>query len=116
MFSFIGAAGAGAQSGSAIIALFFTIITFLIFLPVILREEKALHQVFGESYATYVQETPRFGPRFKAWKDSASIEVKLPLLYRTLGDGLIFFISIPFFELVEELQKAGYLSIFMSFP
>lgn len=58
MFSFIGAAGAGAQSGSIIVALFFAIIAFFIFLPVILLEEKALHQVFGASYATYVQETP----------------------------------------------------------
>lgn len=116
MFSFIGAFGVGAQSGSVLIAIIFLLIAFLIFFPVICKEENALRGIFSDSYRHYERTTPRFGPRFSAWKDDVTIEVRLPLLYRTLADGLFFFAAIPIFESVEKAQQLGYLTSILTLP
>ncbi len=109
MFSFIGTAGIGAQTGSIVVSIMFGLLAFLIFFPVIKREEAALSTVFGQAFDLYRTATPRFGPRLSAWKDRVFVEAKLPLLYRTLADGLVFLIVIPLFELIDVAQEAGYL-------
>ncbi|BDW87979.1 methyltransferase family protein [Thalassospira tepidiphila] len=107
MFSFIGAVGIGAQTGSLLIALLFGVGAFGVFLPVILREERALETLFGASFDDYKARVPRFGPRFGAWRDAEILEVRPHLLWRTLRDGLVFLMVIPIFELIDRLQISG---------
>ena len=107
MFSFIGAVGIGAQTGSLLIALLFGVGAFGVFLPVILREERALATLFGASFNDYKTRVPRFGPRFGAWRDADILEVRPHLLWRTLRDGLVFLMVIPIFELIDRLQISG---------
>ncbi|HAY47380.1 MULTISPECIES: methyltransferase family protein [Thalassospira] len=107
VFSFIGAAGVGAQTGSLVISAIFVLGAVAVFLPVILREERALAQLFGPQFERYQARVPRFGPRFSAWRDMDAIEVRPKLLWRTLRDGLAFFLAVPLFEFFDWLQVSG---------
>jgi protein-S-isoprenylcysteine O-methyltransferase Ste14 len=116
LFSFIGATGIGAQTGSLLVALLFGVGAFAIFLPVILREERALETLFGAPFEDYKARVPRFGPRFGAWRDAEILEVRPHLLWRTLRDGLVFLMVIPIFELIDRLQVGGLIDPLIYLP
>lgn len=111
VFSSIGAIGIGAQTGSLILALVMGVLCYLAFLRVILVEEKFLQGNFGEPYQQYCQKVPRFFPKFALFHDAAELIVKPDRLYRTFGDGLVFFIAYPVFEFIEYLQDSQILPI-----
>ncbi|MCC4300102.1 methyltransferase family protein [Aurantimonas coralicida] len=116
MFSFVGALGVGAQTGSMVAGPLFALITFFIFLPVIQSEEKALSAIFGEAFEAYKRRVPRFGPKIAGWRDMETILVRPLLLWRTLRDGLVFFLIIPVFELIDWLQTLGVLTPLLKLP
>lgn len=107
VFSFIGAAGIGAQTGSLLMTLLFVLVAIAVFLPVILREERALAEIFGNAFVAYQADVPRFGPRFSAWQDMETLNIRPKLLWRTLCDGLVFLMVVPLFELIDWLQVSG---------
>ena len=104
VFSSIAAAGVGAQTGSVLLGLIFMAVCALCFLVVIRREERFLKAEFGAPYLAYMAAVPRFWPRFSQFRDQAELTVRTRLVYRTLADGLVFFIAVPAFEFVEHLQ------------
>ena len=57
VFSFMGAFGMGAQSGSVTIATLFLVLTYLVFLATVKREEAWLAGEFGEPYKAYMART-----------------------------------------------------------
>jgi protein-S-isoprenylcysteine O-methyltransferase Ste14 len=116
LFSVLGAAGLGAQTGSVTIAALFAIGAALIFRAVIKHEETALRTIFGAAYGDYCRRTPRFGPRFSAWHDAETLEVASARLFRTIADGLIFLALVPLFELIDWAQGAGYLKVLFRLP
>lgn len=116
LFSFIGIAGIAAQTGSVTVVAALTGISIAIFLPAILKEEKALAGRFGPEYARYRGRVPRFGPKFSAWVDMEKIEVTPMLFWRTAREGLLFFLVLPICEGVEWLQDAGYLVPLLYLP
>lgn len=116
LFSFIGAAGIGAQTGSMLIAVLFAAGAVAIFLPVILREERALEELFGAPFIRYKERVPRFGPAFSCWKDADTIEVRPKLVWRTLRDGLVFLMFIPLFEAIDWLQAEGFIHPLIHLP
>ncbi len=116
MFSYIGAAGLGAQTGSLSVTVFFALVAWLIFLPVIRREEVALGQIFGAAFNEYKTRVPRFLPRLSVWRDVEVVEVRLRRIYKTLADGLIFPLLIPVFELIDLAQESGYLTVLLRLP
>jgi len=113
VFSTLGAAGIGAQTGSLIVALGFAVLCYLAFLVVIRAEEKYLEKAFGEPYRAYLADVPRFFPRLSLFHDSAELVVQPDRLYRTFTDGLVFFIAYPFFEFVEYLQGVHILPVLL---
>ncbi len=116
MFSFFGAAGLGAQTGSLVVAVIFVVAAVLIFRPVVKREEAALVQIFGEPFTAYCKRVPRFGPYLPTWHDVPTVEVRLRLVYKTLADSLVFVALIPLFELIDLAQEAGYLTVLLRLP
>lgn len=116
VFSFIGAFGVGAQTGSVSLALLFLALTFVVFWFTVRREEAWLSEAFGQTYADYVARTPRFGPDFSKWRDEGSLEIRPRFFLTTLRDGLVFILAVPLFESVEYLQDIGWLAHLIHLP
>ncbi len=116
VFSFIGAFGVGAQTGSVSLALLFLAVTFAVFWFTVQREEAWLSEAFGAPYAAYVARTPRFGPDFSKWHDEGMLEIKPRFFLTTLRDGLVFLLAIPLFESVDKLQETGWLAPLFHLP
>ena len=116
LFSFIGAFGVGAQTGSLTLALVFTVLTFAVFHFTIQREEAWLSTAFGADYDLYLARTPRYGPDFSKWRDQETIEVKPRFFLTTIRDGLVFLLAVPVFESVELLQQSGWLAVLARLP
>lgn len=116
LFSFIGVAGIGAQTGSVVIVVVVLALMLAIFLPVIHREEKALFGRFGAEYEAYRARVPRFGPSFSTWRDAEMVTVSPRLFWRTSRDVLLFFLIVPMWETVEWLQEAGHIVPLLHLP
>ncbi|MFN4092749.1 MAG: methyltransferase family protein [Brevundimonas sp.] len=116
VFSFIGAFGMGAQTGSVTVALLFVAAAIWIFRQTVRREEGFLSREFGEVYARYVERTPRFGPDFRLWRDEPELTVRPEFFLTTLRDGLMLLVALPVFELIDKGQSDGWLRVLLHLP
>lgn len=116
VFSSIGAAGVGCQTGSAVVGLLFGVFTALAFQLVIRREEAHLAEHFGPAYGAYCARVPRFWPSFSLFRDDEAVIVQPRRVYSTLFDGMVFVIAVPVFELIEHLQKSGFIPVVLHLP
>ena len=116
VFSFIGAFGIGAQSGSITIGLGFVLAAMVVFYLTVQREERFLQHEFGAVYAAYKARTPRFWPRFSLWRDEDQLTVRPTLFVTTIRDGLVFLLAIPVFELIDTGQATGWLHVVAHLP
>lgn len=116
VFSFIGAFGIGAQTGQLTVAVLFVLVGWLIFRATVRKEEAWLLGRFGDVYAAYTARTPRFWPRFRAWRDEDELTIRPAFFLLTLRDGLAFLIAIPLFELVDLSQAMGWLQVLARLP
>jgi protein-S-isoprenylcysteine O-methyltransferase Ste14 len=116
VFSFIGAAGVGAQSGSVTLTVLFLVAAIVVFSILVRREEKVLLEVHGEGYAAYLKSTPRFIPNPGLWWDRPSLDVVPTRVARTFADGLVFLLAIPIAEGLEFLQRAHILPVLANLP
>jgi len=115
VFSTIGAFGIGMMTGSLTVAFALAVLCYIAFHFVIVAEEGYLESVFGEPYLAYKREVPRFFPNPKLYREAEILTVPSAMMYKTLADGLVFFISYPLLEFVEYLQSAGFLPILFRF-
>jgi len=116
LFSFFGAFGIGAQTGQLTVAVLFVVVAWLIFRATVRKEEAWLMGRFGDVYAAYTARTPRFWPRFKAWRDEDELTIRPAFFLLTLRDGLAFLIAIPLFEAVDFAQAEGWLHVLARLP
>lgn len=116
VFSYAGAFGVGAQTGSMVIALLFVVIAVVVFHFTIAREEAWLTAEFGASYEAYMARTPRCGPDFSKWHDEENLSIKPRFFLTTIRDGLVFLLAIPIFEAVDMAQAAGWLPVLLRLP
>jgi len=116
VFSFIGAFGIGAQSGSVTIGLGFVIAAIGVFHLTVKREEAFLEREFGAVYSAYKARTPRFWPNVSLWRDEEQLTVRPSLFVLTIRDGLVFLLAIPVFELIDAGQAAHWLRIYAQLP
>lgn len=116
VFSFMGAFGVGAQTGSLTLAALFLALTVAVFYATVRREEAWLSEAFGPVYAAYRARTPRFWPDFSKWHDEGMLEIKPAFFLTTLRDGLVFLLAVPLFESVEKLQDIGWLAALIHLP
>jgi hypothetical protein len=116
VFSIIGAAGMGAQTGSITVGLICGIITWIVFFVVVTQEEKLLLGVHGKPYRDYIRRVPRFFPKWSQWKDVQTLTVLPSRIVRTFGDALLFLLSVPIAEGFEYLQESGIIPVLMTLP
>ena len=116
VFSYAGAFGVGAQTGSLTIAALFVVTAVVVFRMTIAKEEAWLSAEFGETYDSYMARTPRCGPDFSKWRDEDELNVRPRFFLTTLRDGLVFLAAIPIFEGIELAQRAGWLPILLRLP
>lgn len=116
VFSFFGAFGVGAQSGSLTIAVLFMLASYGIFFLTVKREEAWLGATFGSQYAVYQARTPRFWPRLSLWRDEAELSVRPSFFLTTIRDGLVFLLAIPLFETIDLAQAEGWLKVLARLP
>ncbi len=116
VFSFLGVVGIGLQSG-LLTAFVLLVGGFLFYYPsVVKREEEFLSHKFGEDYAHYCREVPRWIPNFKLWNEPEEISLRPKFLRRTFFDSMVFFLPLPAFEALERLHEAGYFSLLKFIP
>lgn len=116
VFSFFGAFGVGAQSGSVTIAALFMLAAYAVFFFTVKREEAWLEAMFGAGYVAYCERTPRFLPDFALWRDEAVLSVRPSFFLTTLRDGMVFLLAIPLFEAVDLAQALGWLRVLARLP
>jgi len=116
VFSYLGAFGIGAQSGSVTIAAMFVLVAMAVFYLTVQREEAYLEREFGAVYAVYRARTPRFWPNVSLWKDEEHLTIRPVLFVTTLRDGLVFLLAIPVFELIDAGQAAHWLRVVAHLP
>lgn len=116
VFSFMGAFGMGAQSGSVTLAVLFLVVTYLVFRSTVKREEIWLAGEFGEPYLAYMKRTPRFWPKFSAWRDEETLDVRPTFFLTTLWDGAVMLLAVPLFALFALGQSANWLPVFIHLP
>jgi protein-S-isoprenylcysteine O-methyltransferase Ste14 len=112
-FSFLGAFGVGAQTGSLTIGLLVMVIAWVVFRFVVAREELFLKGALGEPYARYLVRVPRFLPNPALWHGAEIIEVRPRRVVLTFLDGLFFLAAIPLAEGLEWLQNDRIVPVLM---
>ena len=115
-FSFVGAAGVGAQTGSMLVALVCTVVVWIVFRVTVAKEERFLLERHGEAYAAYLDATPRFLPNPSLWTSVQSVEVFPKRVVMTFLDGMLFVLSIPIIEGLEGLQHIGWIPVLLNLP
>ncbi|NJR14127.1 MAG: isoprenylcysteine carboxylmethyltransferase family protein [Phyllobacteriaceae bacterium] len=111
LFSIIGAAGIGAQSGSLLMALFCAIVIWLVFTLTIRGEEAVLADMFGQPYRDYMARVPRLWPNVSLYREQATLLITPRQLYVTLRDSAYMFLAYPVFEVIELAQENGLVPI-----
>lgn len=109
VFSFVGAFGAGAQSGSLVIAALFACACWCVFRMVVEHEETLLADRFGTAFHDFCRSVPRFGPNLMTWRDEEDLVSKPVLFLSTIRDACWFLVAVPVFEGIKLLQDQGWL-------
>lgn len=109
VFSFFGAFGMGAQTGSLTLATAFVAVAFVVFAATVKREEAWLQRAFGERYDRYREETPRFLPRWSSWRDEAELIIAPKYFLTTLRDGSVMLLSAPLFWAIAGFHASNVL-------
>jgi protein-S-isoprenylcysteine O-methyltransferase Ste14 len=116
LFTTIGAAGIGAQTGSIILIMLFAAGSLAVFQVVARKEEAYLAAVFPAEFADYAARVARFWPRPWLWQEADELRVRPYLVRRTFLDASLFLLAVPLVDLIEMLQRTGWLPVFITLP
>lgn len=116
VFSFIGIAGIGLQSGMVTLPVLLLLVFALYYPKVVAREEAFLLHKFGDVYRDYMQKTPRWWPRWENWIEPEYISTQPRLLRESMRDAAMFFVALPIFELLDALRANGLLPVYLLLP
>ena len=116
VFSFLGIVGIGLQSSRVSILLILVLSYIFYYRQVVKREEAFLLHKFDEPYQRYMNEVPRWWPKFSLWNEPAEITVRPCFIRHTMMDALVFFIPWPVFEILQLLQSNGVIPSLLILP
>ena len=116
MFSLIGALGVGMQTGSLLATATVTAATAVIFVRLVGKEEAVLERLFGDAYRRYAAQTPRFFPKLSGWRDVEELTIKPALMRQTFIEASIFLLAVPFADMIQMAQQAGWLPVLARIP
>lgn len=105
--SALGAIGIGFCTETFIYPLLFGLIFSLYYPGIILREESRLQQLFGEAFARYRQEIPRFLPSLARFSEPQQWTANPVLFRRHIFNDTLFIFLAALLELIEGLRQAG---------
>ena len=115
-FSFVGTFGFGAQTGSLSVAVFCTVLVWIVFRRLVGKEEQHLTGALGAPYEEYLTTTPRFLPNPGKWRGVPVLEVQPRLVVRTFFDGLMFLMAVPIALGFAWLQHNDLLPVLLRLP
>jgi protein-S-isoprenylcysteine O-methyltransferase Ste14 len=105
--SFIAMVGLGLLTISFSVTALLIVAFALCYTHTVEREELYLSRKFGDNYADYAQEVPRWIPNFSLWNAPGELTVKPYFVLRTIADGAVFFLAVPVLEALCELRIQG---------
>jgi hypothetical protein len=98
------------------LSLQFTFITLIILLVVIFClyyphvvqcEEKILYEKFGEHYAQYQREVPRWFPRTLKMTMPKKLMIEPRVILKSICDASLFFVAYPLLEWLKVMHFSG---------
>ncbi|APO68970.1 phospholipid methyltransferase protein [Rhizobium gallicum] len=116
LFSLIGIAGIGAQTGSMLSMVIITATAYITFDFAMRGEERYLASRFGRKFVEYRELTPRLVPDFSLWHESEDIPLRSAKSLAGLKDGIVFVVAWASIELIKAGQADGILPIFVTLP
>lgn len=116
LFSFLAAFGVGAQTGSVVLSIAAVLLTFLVFHQTVLREEAWLRAAFGVKYERYLQDTPRFWPRWSRWRDEPRLEISPARFVTTVLDGSVLLLILPVTAALSAARAEGLIPVLLTLP
>jgi len=103
-FTFIGVIGMGLISAEITVFILLTAGFFLVYIPLIGREENFLQDKFGTAFSDYVSQVPRLVPNFSQYKPAGTVTINMETLHSALRDALWWLLPFIVFETIEWVQ------------
>ena len=116
VFTIIGVAGVGAQTGSMTMAVGLALLVAIVFYAVALQEQAFLADTFGDQYRAYAERVPLFLPRFSTWQEADQLTIVPMLVRRTFMDASLFLLAIPLDDVIRWLQDNGWVHVLAHLP
>ena len=116
VFTIIGVAGVGAQTGSLTMAVGLALLVAIVFYAVALQEQAFLADAFGDEYRAYAERVPLFLPRFSTWQEADQLTIVPMLVRRTFMDASLFLLAIPLDDVIRWLQDNNWVHVLAHLP
>ena len=116
VFTIIGVAGVGAQTGSMTMAVGLALLVAIVFYAVALQEQAFLADTFGDQYRAYAERVPLFLPRFSTWQEADQLTIVPMLVRRTFMDASLFLLAIPLDDVIRWLQDNDWVHVLAHLP
>ena len=115
-FSFLGGLGACFVLENLPVILLYLVV-FSLYYPFVIRsEEKRLEMLFGAEFSAYKERVPAFIPNPFVFRAGGKAPADARRMAKTLLDGSIFLLFIPFAYVIERLQASGLLHAYLKIP
>lgn len=110
-FSFLGALGIGFVSNEITVLVLIIAAFFIVYLPLIGREETFLGEKFGADFTSYINRVPRLIPNFSLYvaPPEGSVTINMTTLHSALRDALWWLLPFIVFETIEWAQQVGHI-------